>query len=56
MYILTPFYYCNLYLLSLRPSCENIFKIVHIVSEKRWNKTSQFDILFLALTRSCSQY
>ena len=33
--ILTPyFFYSNLYLHFLRPCCENIFKIVCIVSEK----------------------
>ena len=32
--ILTPQFYSNLYLHFLRPCCENIFKIVCIVSEK----------------------
>ena len=52
----TLFFYSNLCLLFLRPCCENIFKFACIVSEKIWKLISQFDILFLASTRSCLQF
>ena len=37
--ILSSIFYSNLYLNLLRPSCENIFKIVCIVSDKTGNKS-----------------
>ena len=55
--ILTPyFFHSNLYLHFLRPPCENIFKIVCIVSEKIGKWISQFDILFLASNCCCLQF
>ena len=48
----TLFFLSNLYLHFLRRCCENIFKIVYIVSEKIGKKISQFSILLLASTRS----
>ena len=48
----TLVFYSNLYLNFLRPCCENIFKIVCIVSEKIWKCISQFAILQLASTCS----
>ena len=55
--ILTPyFFHSNLYLHFLRPCREDIFKILCIVSEKIGKQISQFDILFLASTRSYLQF
>ena len=46
--ILTPYFFT-----VPSTNCENIFKIVCIVSEKIGKQISQFYILFLASTRSC---
>ena len=55
--ILTPyFFYSNIYLTFLRLCCENIFKIVCIVSEKIEKQISEFAILLLASIRSCLQF
>ena len=55
--ILTPYFlYINFYLTFLRSCCENIFKIICIVSEKIEKWISEFTILFLASIRSCLQF
>ena len=55
--ILTPyFYYSNLYLTFLRSCCENIVKIVCIVSEKTGKQMPQFSVLSLASIPSCLQF
>ena len=53
---LTLFFYSILYLDFLRPSRENILKIVCIILEKSRKWILQFDILFLASSRSCLQF
>ena len=53
---ITLFFYINLYLTFLRSCCENIFKIVFIVSEKIGKYISEFAILFLTLIRSSLQF
>ena len=56
--ILTPYFFIYffflqyLYLHFLRSCCENIFKILCIVSEKIGKQISEFAILLLASTRS----
>ena len=47
------FFYSNLHLTFLRSCCENIFKIICIVSEKIEKQISQFAILFFTSIRSC---
>ena len=55
--ILTPYFlYINFYLTFLRSCCENIFKIICIVSEKIEKQILQFAILFFASIRSCLQF
>ena len=55
--ILTPyFFYSKFYLTILRSCCENIFKIVCIVSEKIGKQISEFALVFLASIRSCLQF
>ena len=50
------FFYSNFYLTFQRSCCENIFKIVCIVSEKIGKYISEFPILFFSLIRSCLQF
>ena len=50
------FFYSNLYLHFLRPCCENIFKIVYIVSEKTVNKSHNLLYCSLLQPAVCLQF